>query len=365
MSPDFEGEVSVSISTVELATPCIVQSVKDPSLWDEQLARMGGQVHQSWKWGEFRRSRGWNVERILAMSVDGQAMAQVLSKPHGPMSTAFIARGPLVDGDGLRLIPALWDRALEWCRHQRAVNIVVDPLVPIPMPPGLPRDRILPPTTQFSPVRSVVVQLEDDNRLISQMHSSKRREIRRAGRSGITIEDHGPDGVGYAAYYEIARETAERNRIRIEEPDYYADFLRIFGDDAVLKLAVANGKVAAGLIVAKAGDEATYLYGASSTQHRLLGATALLQLSAMQWARDSGCARYDLWGIPATDPVSYIGPDNKPIRSIGEDDSGLYRFKVGFGGDIVSYPASFDIRMRPLLWRTATYLKGLRRAIKT
>src|SRR5699024_11275249 len=57
-------------------------------------------------------------------------------------------------------------------------------------------------------------------------------------------------------------------------------------------------------------NEAIYMYGASSTEHRAHGASFLLQFEAMRWARERGCSRYDLWGIPKVDPKSLRADDN-------------------------------------------------------
>ena len=74
--------------------------------------------------------------------------------------------------------------------------------------------------------------------------------------------------------------------------------------------------------------------------------TYALQFAALQWARDAGCTHYDLWGIPPT--------DEPPDAAQGEQQNvrdglwGVYRFKQGFGGDVVTYPGIFVRQYRPL-----------------
>ena len=106
----------------------------------------------------------------------------------------------------------------------------------------------------------------------------------------------------------------------------------------------------AGLIAARFGEEAIYMYGASSTQHRANAAGFYLQFEAMRWAREHGCTRYDLWGIPATDPptIASEGGDRIPTTR-GDDWRGLYEFKVRFGGQILTYPPALERRYHPLL----------------
>jgi len=73
-----------------------------------------------------------------------------------------------------------------------------------------------------------------------------------------------------------------------------------------------------------------------------LSESMALQWAAMRWARDRGCTRYDLWGIPdevGADPAAYADPD-----SWGEGGLwGVYRFKQGFGGQVVRYTGAWDM----------------------
>lgn len=86
------------------------------------------------------------------------------------------------------------------------------------------------------------------------------------------------------------------------------------------------------------------MYGASSSEHRSHGAAFLLQFEAMKWARDAGCLRYDLWGIPMVDPGNVSDTGDSIAGTKGDDWRGLYRFKTGFGGEIVSYPPMLERR---------------------
>jgi lipid II:glycine glycyltransferase (peptidoglycan interpeptide bridge formation enzyme) len=60
-----------------------------------------------------------------------------------------------------------------------------------------------------------------------------------------------------------------------------------------------------------------------------------LQWRAIEDAVGSGCAWYDMFGIPPADDPSH------PMH-------GLYRFKTGFGGSIVHRLGAWDAPVRPL-----------------
>jgi lipid II:glycine glycyltransferase (peptidoglycan interpeptide bridge formation enzyme) len=74
----------------------------------------------------------------------------------------------------------------------------------------------------------------------------------------------------------------------------------------------------------------------------------LLQWTAMRDARASGCKHYDLFGIP---------PSDDP----GHPMAGLYRFKTGFGGQIVHRSGSWDFACRPLTRTLFTLAEALRK----
>jgi lipid II:glycine glycyltransferase (peptidoglycan interpeptide bridge formation enzyme) len=182
------------------------------------------------------------------------------------------------------------------------------------------------------------------------MHHKTRYNARLASRRGIRLEVLPPTAAYLERFHELLRDTAVRNRFSIHPLEYYAGALRAFGDDAALLGAMTpEGHLAAALIVARFGDEAIYLYGASSTEHRANGAGIAIQVEAMRWARDRGARMYDLWGIPRHDPDCTAESGDRIAGSSGKDWHGLFRFKTGFGGDIVSYPEPMERRYVPLL----------------
>ena len=74
--------------------------------------------------------------------------------------------------------------------------------------------------------------------------------------------------------------------------------------------------------------------------------TYLLQWQAMLWARERGCHTYDLWGVP---------DENEDIleRDFEKRNDGLwgvYRFKRGFGGQLVRHTGAWVKVISPIRW---------------
>jgi lipid II:glycine glycyltransferase (peptidoglycan interpeptide bridge formation enzyme) len=135
-------------------------------------------------------------------------------------------------------------------------------------------------------------------------------------------------------------ETAVRDGFLIRPGAYYRDVWQQFlaCGQAELLLAEIGKERVAGLMLFIFGQTAWYMYGASTGQHRSSMPNHALQWAAMCRARERGCRRYDMWGAPDV---------------FDESDRmwGVYRFKQGFGGQVVQGLGAFDYPVnRPLYW---------------
>jgi lipid II:glycine glycyltransferase (peptidoglycan interpeptide bridge formation enzyme) len=317
--------------------------------WDEGVTRAGGRLLQSWRWGAFKVRHGWGVERAKVERAGQAAYAQILFKHRGPLAYGYIPRGPVLSDDDPELLQALLVEIDRTCLHRRAISVVLEPERPLPLIPGR-RPSLIPGPPSVQPVRTVRVPLVADEPLLMQMHQKTRYNIRLAKRRGVTVAIESSDAA-FRDFFALMEETSRRNDYPIHAADYYRDALETFREDGTLMLArVEGGDPAAALIAVGFGDEAIYLYGASSTRYRSHGPGFGLQFEAMRWARERGYTRYDLWGIPATDPESTRAETGDRLASTrGDDWRGLYEFKVRFGGEIVSYPPPLERPYLPLL----------------
>lgn len=337
--------VGPSDPSLAVVAPC-----PDRHAWDEALLLAGGHLLQSWRWGAFKSLHGWDVERVRVETPAGLGQAQLLFRRRGPIALGYLPRGPALGADDPALASRLFESVDECCRDRGAIALIVEPDRPLPFV-GRYRDAgFVGGGEHVQPGRTVRVPLPDDDALLGQMHQKTRYNIRLAQRRGVTAVRSSPDEAAMDTFYRLLGDTAGRNEFGIHGPDYYADFMHIFGNDAVLLFALIEDRPVAGVIAARFGAEAIYMYGGSSTAHRAHGAGFFLQFEAMRWAREQGCRRYDLWGIPMQDPPSTGAADGDRVAGTrGDDWRGLYEFKVRFGGEIVAYPPALERRYRPFL----------------
>jgi lipid II:glycine glycyltransferase (peptidoglycan interpeptide bridge formation enzyme) len=281
-------------------------------------------------------------------------LAQVLFKTRGAVSYGYMPRGPALSVARANPARTLFTSVDDICRQRRALGLMIEPDRPLPFVGRYSDWGFVRGPAPIQPERTVKVPLGSDQDLLTQMHPKTRYNVRLALRRGVTTRQATPTFDEVETFYGLLLDTAGRNAFAVHSVAYYLDFLDIFGDDAVLMFALVDGTPVAGAVAARFGDEALYLYGASSTKLRSHGAAFYLQYEVMRWARELGCTRYDMWGIPAADPDSSVADSGTKLASShGDDRRGLYEFKVRFGGQTVRYPPPLERRYHPYLGAVA------------
>ena len=335
--------------------PVLIDNVNDPDRWNAWVsATPSGHLLQSYEWGECKRELDWHVERIAL--IDGascQAAAQVLwrSTPLGPV--AYLPRGPVLATPDPAVRDQIFGAIHQRLRQHRAIFLRVEPNQSGAL--GLAElGFVRAPGTVQADVTIQVDLRPDFAGLLAAAKPKTRYNIRLAQRRGVQVT------IGtfsdLPAFYALLAETARRDRFFIRPLSYYQRVFTTLGDKVRLLLAYHDGDLLAAAFITVFGSEAIYLYGASSSERRNLMPTYLIQWEAMKLAKGLGCTRYDFWGIPAeVDPATgQPRTGSGSLAELGETGNGLwgvYRFKQGFGGRIVTYDGAWDFIYSPLRYR--------------
>jgi hypothetical protein len=179
------------------------------------------------------------------------------------------------------------------------------------------------------------------------MRQNTRYSVRLAQRRGVQITRLG-EGASIDDFYGLLKDTSERNSFGVHAKAYYADFIDRFDGDALCLFAFADGALAAALIAARVRSRSgLHVRGVVHTEPSAWR-RFLRQFEAMRWARDSGCLRYDLWGIPMEDPdaVYRMAPawqGRTPTTKEGCSDS-----RLASAARIVTYPPTLERRYKPV-----------------
>jgi len=202
-----------------------------------------------------------------------------------------------------------------------------------------------------------MVSLEgSEEEILARMKQKTRYNIRLAVKKGIVVS---PD-TNLAKFHAMLELTGARDQFGVHSLEYYRAAYDLFHPSGSCELLTAafEGRPLASLMVFAKGDTAWYMYGASTDEERNRMPTYLLQWQAMLWAKSRGCRQYDLWGIP--DLAEGELEERFTQKESHQGLWGVYRFKRGFGGDVLRSIGAVDIVYKPALYRVYQRLLSLR-----
>lgn len=331
--------------------------------WDSALASLPyAHVLQSWAWGEIKTRHGWRATRVLFRENDMTvAAAQVLRRPlpRTPFGVMYVPKGPALDFENTERFGRVCAELETLAKEQRAIFIKIDPDVRVNSGAGgVPKERgwrVSQEQIQFH--NTVTLDLtRSETEILAGMKPKWRYNIRLGEKKGIRVESETRD---WRLFYDMYGETGARDGFLIRSFEYYRDVWETLTDAGQAKMFLARlgEETIAGIILFVFGKRGWYFYGASRNTHRDLMPNHLLQWEAMRWAKQQGCTEYDFWGAPN------VLDENDPMY-------GVYKFKMGFGGEFVErIPAHDFVVNHPLYWLYAVarprYLRRLRGRIET
>ncbi|MGD8456872.1 MAG: peptidoglycan bridge formation glycyltransferase FemA/FemB family protein [Anaerolineales bacterium] len=301
------------------------------------------------EWGELKSDFGWEAVRVIS----GGSGAQILfrSLPMG-FSFAYIPKGPVgEDWEGL------WPGVDRVCRSRRAVFLKVEPDAWEGDDAGerLREAGFRPSLHAIQPRQTLVLDIrgeEDD--ILAQMKQKTRYNIRLAGRKGVVV-NASSDIEGFSRMMDT---TGERDAFGVHNLAYYQRAYELFHPVGACELLAASFEDAllAALMIFAKGERAWYFYGASTNQHRNKMPTYLLQWAAILWAKSKGCTQYDLWGIPDADEETLEAQFTQRADGLW----GVYRFKRGFGGELMRSASAWDRVYNPVMYTAYRLLMARR-----
>jgi peptidoglycan pentaglycine glycine transferase (the first glycine) len=327
-------------------TPSITASQWESFLFTQESAHL----LQSKAWGDLKSDFGWKVEYVQS----GDCGAQILfrSFPLG-FSLAYVPRGPL--GPWL---PALLSDLDVICKKHRAFAMKVEPdeNESVEKMQRLLDQSFTRSRHTIQPRTTLLVGLTgDEDQILARMHQKTRYNIRLAMRKEVRTrpwED-------LDAFGRMIHETADRDAFGAHTTVYYRRAYELFHPTGHCELFVAEVEETplAAVMVFAYGPRAWYLYGASTNLERNRMPTYLLQWEAMKWAKRRGCVSYDLWGVPDENLETL----ERDFTSRQDDLWGVYRFKRGFGGNLVHSIGAWDRVYLPPIYRVYQWMTSLLR----
>ena len=189
----------------------------------------------------------------------------------------------------------------------------------------------------YQPATTLIIDLaKSTEELHAQLHPKTRYNISLAQRKGVTTRIGNLDE--FDLFWNLIHNTYSRKEITSLGYDHYKSIIRNHAG-AYLVFAELDGKVITANLYIRHGNTVTYLHGGSDNEYKQFMAPQLLQWSEIERSQRDGFAFYDMWGI---------APDDDPSHPW----AGITRFKKGFGGEVVSFPGTYEMGMT---WKYRIY----------
>lgn len=325
--------------------------------YDSFLVSQNASVLQSWVWGEFQKSVGRKVWRLIITNnlgrLRGAATIVRMPLPRGKFYL-YCPRGPVFvpDTDAEKIWPLFLDKLSDFLVADKPIFLRIDPLQEDNGKKfGLQNFGFKKINWEIQPKETLLLDLkQSEEDLLHQMKPKTRYNIRLAQKKGVEVVQT-KDPAKLKFFWELMQETAKRDRFGAHPYNYYVNLLQKLGKEnfAELFLAMYKSRPLASGIISYFGQTAVYLHGASSSKMRAVMAPYLVQWSAVLAAKKQGMKYYDFGGI---------APENANKR---HPWAGITRFKRGFCGKEISYIGAYDLVYNKTWYRIYKIARALNR----
>ena len=323
--------------------------------WDSLVTASpgGGHALQSFTWGEFKENHGWKPLRLTFHrdgEVAGTAQFLLYNTLPVPGRLMYAPKGPWIDWDDPEAARAFFDGVKRIALENNVHTIKIEP--------EASRHEIEPKNTLekigFHHARydlnfadTIVMDISpSEEGLMEGMTGKKgkntRYNIRVAGRKGVTV--YRPEDFEWAfeKLWGWMQELSERREgfhlIRPREYLHEAARRLWDADQGRFFAAEHEGDTLAIAYFFDLGDKLWYMYSGSTSHKQNLNPAYLLQWEAIRWAKERGITYYDMVSVP---------PPGQ--RDESHPAYGVYRFKKGFGGEILEFIGCMDLPVKPRL----------------
>ena len=291
---------------------------------------------QSWAWGDFHESRGKTVIRRVAIEDDSKILGVYVGQVETARRGTYmaIAGGPILDWSNKKLVKAIFEDMKEQGKINHCVFVRVRPQIT----EGEKNRKLFANLGLKSAPMYLSVEFagvldlnKSEEEILAGAAQGLRRKIRKANKTGITVEVS-TDPKDIKKFYEIQLETAARHKFVEFSEDFLQKQFEAFAkyDEVKLYTAKLDGEILAQNFMIFYGNEASYHYGVSSELGTKYSGAPLLHMQAMRDARERGIKRYNFWGI--------VGENETKHRFYG-----VSCFKRSFGVDELKYTPAHDL----------------------
>jgi hypothetical protein len=313
-----------------------------PAEWDHALAALSGHPLQSCLWGDARRAVDGIAQHRWLARRDGEPIWMIRVEERKVLGgkIAWAPRGPTGRTADMSLsVPPGFDERL---RAEGFALLICDPWV-------ANRDmaRQNDKAARTKPQTIWIDLSAGKDAVFGNLHKHVRNGVRRAAKIGVRVETTcDPKRIG--EFVDLCSSISAQKGFELRATSDFVHTLlkdsRNNGDaEAVLFVALKDGKLGAGVIAFRVGRSVHMIFAGTNRDLRQERVGEACQWGVMEWAITRGCTRYDLEGI---DPAN---------------NASVYEFKKRLGGEEITLrghvhlPLKFSGRAISWLVRRGTH----------
>ena len=313
----------------------------------EKYCSKYGTFTQSALWAKVKNN--WQAEYITAKDENGQICGSMLLLiKRLPLGKVFVyaPRGPVCDMSDLTVLNNLIGQAIKLTKKYKAFMLRIDPMILETDDEAIDNLKRLGFVHHSKRVGYENIQCREnyvldvdgkcEEEVFDSFKSKWRYNVRLASKRGVKCGFYGNEKLDDFMF--LMQQTAEHDNFQYRERTYFERILREFGDRAKLCMSYLDGEPLSGALCIEYGGVMSYVYGCSSSKNRNCMPNHLMQWTMIRRAIQRNCHTYDFCGIP------YWNIKEHP-------NYGVYRFKQGFNGYVVTYAGEFDYRCQPFSCR--------------
>jgi len=350
-------------------------------------------INQSFIWGKFQENIPNRKSYCLVVLNDqDKIIASALFikyKIAFNKNYLYSVFGPIFDFKNEKVSQILFNEIDKIAKKEKSISCKIGPIIPLQSVDenSLNGLRILKKyfkkykfypshTQQQQPLDVLILNLiNSEEEILNQMKHKGRYNIHLAQKRGVKIFSSVDTEIDLDIFYNLTKETTERNNFFCYPKEYYKKMVEILGEKKLIKIFIAklNNQPLATAIIIFYGSKAVYYYGGSANEKREVMAPYLLHWEIIKEVKKRGCKTYDFWGII---PEPWLNEKNQWKVNLGnkilnfktEQEAkkyclekhpfkGITQFKEKFGGQRVSYPGIFEKIYHPFWFNFFKYGK--------
>lgn len=307
-----------------------------------------GHIIQSWEWGEFRKTAGLDLVRLGHFKGNKLLSSYQLTFHRVPILAAtigYLPKGPLPNKlmvDSLSLIG----------KQKKAAFIKIEPNVMVNENLKVKMEKlglVKSKKSLFTKYNFLIDLTRSETDLLAAMHPKTRYNIGIAQKRGVQVYESTKDE-DFKIYLKLYFETTRRQKYFGHTPHYHKLLWQTLAPAKMARVLIGRyeGKPLVAWMLFNFKDTLYYPYGGSATEHKEVMASNLVAWEAIRLGKQMKLKTFDMWGA--------LGPE------ANESDPwyGFHRFKAGYGPRQVEYVGTYDLVLRPGLYKTLNVADRIR-----